>query len=376
MTASPNHAARSVLIVEQGFLKDRGSAPARGVELFRLNLIRDLAERDIHMSVVATRSWARLVREMMAVARAESADRVRIIEVPRLGRAVGGGLAGVWLARRLMPAGGFDALIFGNARMGLAPAMLASSILGLARRTLLFAHRKPGARFLDAVTTVGFRVVANSRMIADEYRGLTPGGIDVCYGLTGGERYHPGPRQEAAARGEDPPDGVVRFCLLARLPNNSKGLEVALAAWDLLPATVRNRCHLHLASWSSPPDLGRDGVTAHAWIANERVPEFLRGMDAMLCISTYETFSQAMVQGMLTGLPVIATALPVYVEKIGADGSRGGIVCSGSAEIARAMERVSGDVRMRARLGSAGREEALARWVWDADRFIERHLFV
>jgi glycosyltransferase involved in cell wall biosynthesis len=279
-------------------------------------------------------------------------------------------------------------VLFGNARLGMVPAMHWAQWMNLGERYVLFAHRDPGGNFLDSVATLRFDVVANSEWVAAWYRGQTPGRVSVCYGLASAERFYPpaadaGP---AGARG----DGRLHMVLLGRLPNISKGQERALAALRELPESVRARVHLHLASFAQPPELTDPCVTAHPWMPPDRVGEFLRGMDAMLAISTHETFSQAIVQGMLTGLPIIASDLPVYVEKLdtlsGAgsardDGAgqpevrRGGLLCRSNAEIGAAIEMLAGDAALRARLGAEGRAIALARYVWDTDHFVREHLF-
>jgi glycosyltransferase involved in cell wall biosynthesis len=119
----------------------------------------------------------------------------------------------------------------------------------------------------------------------------------------------------------------------------------------------------------------------------ESVGEFLRGMDSMLTISTHETFSQAIVQGMLTGLPIIASDLPVYLEKLdplpvgrassppGAELRRGGFIARSPQEIAAAMMALAEDTALRSRLGAEGRRIALDRYIWDTKRFVREHLF-
>jgi glycosyltransferase involved in cell wall biosynthesis len=104
----------------------------------------------------------------------------------------------------------------------------------------------------------------------------------------------------------------------------------------------------------------------------DRVGELLREMDVMLALSTRETFSQAIVQGMLAGLPVIASPLPVYEEKLD---TGAGVVARTTAEVADAMASLARDPQRRRAMGAAGRETALQRYVWDTDVFIRRHLF-
>ena len=84
-----------------------------------------------------------------------------------------------------------------------------------------------------------------------------------------------------------------------------------------------------------------------------------------------ETFSQATVQGMLTGLPVVHTSRPCLREKFDLGG---GIQADTPGEIAAAMERLVDDPALRRRLGQAARRTALDRYVWDSARFCRRYL--
>lgn len=356
---------KSLLLLEQGFLKPRGAKPVHGVEIFRLHLIRQLVQRGVRVTIVAENSWGRIFEDRLADL------PVGTILVPPVAGVAGAGLWGAIRAARIVRRDGpFDLLLLGNARLGLVPAMHWAAWFNLARRTLLFAHRDPGANFLDAVSTLSFDVVANSRWVADWYRGHTSGGVEVLYGLPNAERFHP-PAGPASAD----PDRLINFVLLGRLPNISKGQEKAVAAFDAMPPAVRSRCRLHLASFASPPDTGSPAIIAHRWMAAEAVPDFLRSMDIMLTLSTHETFSQAIVQGMLTALPVVASDIPVFLEKIDpAVGGAGGFITRNVSEATEAMTRLALDPALRVRMGAEGRALALERYIWDTDEFVRQYL--
>ena len=194
--------------------------------------------------------------------------------------------------------------------------------------------------------------------------------VVVDYGVMDADRFHPAEAPRPAA-------APVRFCVLGALDNAWKGADTALAAFRLLPPAVRARCELHLMAWREPPAFPDDpGVTAYAWRDAGGVPDFLRGMDAMLVPSRdeevmRETFSQTAVQGMLTALPIVHSPIPVLVEKF----DRGGGLCARTpAEFAAAMERLAGDPALRAKLGAEARATALARYVWSSERFLREHL--
>ncbi|MDX2114332.1 MAG: glycosyltransferase family 4 protein [Planctomycetota bacterium] len=372
----------SVLIIEQGFLKPRGSKPVHGVELFRLHLIRQLVARGHPVALAVERSWEPRIRQWLESEHAGAAP-VSIHSAAPFAGVPGTGLISTRRAAAVHP-GGFDAVLFGNARLGLVPAMYYADWMNLAPRRLLFAHRDPGPNFLDAVSTLAFDVVANSAWVADWYRGNVNGSVDVLYGLAGAERFYP--RPEPAPRDDD----LVHFVLLGRLPNISKGQERAIAAFRALPEPLRRRCRLHLASFASPPQFDDPCIIAHPWMHADAVGDFLRRMDAMLTVSSHETFSQAIVQGMLTGLPIVATELPVFVEKLdplpaepdaesrartGPERRRGGLLVRSTAEITEAIALLAENTPLRRTLGAEGRAVALARYVWDVDRFLRDHLF-
>lgn len=376
---------RSVLVIEQGFLKPRGSKPVHGVELFRLNLIRELMARGVHVSIVAERSWRGRIDEFFAQREVQPPDG---FYAPAIAGVPGSGLVGVMRAARAAKKLGrrWDTVLFGNARLGMVPAMHWAAWSELAPRRVLFAHRDPGGNFLDAVSTLTFDTVANSEWVAQWYRGQTSGRVDVCYGLTDADRFFP--RTQASA----PTDGLVHFCLLGRLPNISKGQERAIAALRAVPEPLRSRLRLHLVGFAPGhmPDFADSCIVAHPWMPAAEIPAMLRSMHAMLTISTHETFSQAIVQGMLTGLPVIASDIPVYAEKLdtravaaertvapasAAEIRVGGIMTRTVQQVTDAIVRVAQDARLRAVLGEEARRVALERYVWSTDTFIERHLF-
>lgn len=338
-------------------LKRHKGKPMHGVELFRLRLVRELIERGARVAVVAEKSWENRIRERVGDA---GPGELEVIRVPNLGGTVVNGILG-----SIMALGGeFDVALMGDARRGLIPAMFVLSAVQNAKKMLVFAHRPTTAQFTDAVGAMDFDTVCVSEHVAQSFRGQTSGRVEVCYGIAGADRFYP----RESPRPEDQP---VRFCLLGKLPNVSKGHRAAIEAFKAMPAEVRRRCELHLASFADPPTGLGEGITAHGWMDADEVGAFLREMDVLLALSTNETFSQAIVQGMLTGLPSISTPLPVYVEKMD---TGAGIVANSNLEVVRAMTRLAQDAALREQMGAAGRRVALERYVWSTDAFIERFL--
>lgn len=347
MGGSP-HAGKRLLLLEQGFLKSRAGKPIHGVELFRLFLLRQMVDRGVDVTVACERSWKPLLEEQLA------GSLPRIVTAPSLRGVVATGIPATLFVSR--PRGGFDAVMFGDPGRGLLPAMHIAKARRLGKRYLAMSHRPPKDKVVRAMDRLKLPVLAVSEFVAARYRrnGYSRP-IDVYYGIPNASDFHPA----APPRAED---GLCHFVMVARLPNISKRLEWALGAFQSLPPEIRSRSRLHLASFIEPTDLGIEGVVCHPWLPPDRIPELLRQMDVMLAISKRETFSQAIVQGMLTGLPIISGDHPVYLEKIDAGGAGGGIVCKDMPAVRDAMVALAGDPALRRRMGAIGRQTALSRY--------------
>lgn len=338
-------------------MKPRGDRPVHGVELFRINLLKDLIDRGIRVSVPAERSWAAILRERLA----ERFDAIRFIPIPGWFGGVGTAL----IASIAALGEPHDVLLYGNPGRGMVPAMHLLQAAGAARRAVVFAHRRPKGDFLQKAEGVRFDTVCVSEHVAAAWRGQTSGSVSIMYGITNAGAYQPGSPDSLR-------DSIVRFVLLARLPNVSKGEGMAIEAFRLLPRELRDRCELHLAAFVRPPAEQEPGITKHGWIT-EGVPRFLQSMDVMLTLSSNETFSQSIVQGMLTELPIIATPLDVFTEKVGSERGEGacGYIAENAEAVAWAMKQLAENAELRQRMGQAGRAIALERYVWDTQRFID-----
>jgi glycosyltransferase involved in cell wall biosynthesis len=346
-------AGRRVLFLEKAFLARREHDP-RGVELFNLNLVRDLARLGCRVTVLCRADWAGVVRE-----RGGDVGQVEAQICRGAGLAATLGLMG----RR------FDALLLANVANRLVPHLALLRMLRVAPRCVLIAHREPSRRSVQVQRLWPSTVVAVNRQIAGHFERAGFPRVAVSYGITDADRFAP--------LGGGPAKETVDFCVVGHLDSAWKGADTAMAAFARLSPAARARCRLHLASYSTPPVIADPTVRAYPWMPFARVPSFLHEMDVMLVPSRdeqvmRETFCQAMVQGMLTGLPTVTSALPVLTEKLDAGG---GIVCTNVDEITAAIERLAADAAARRAMGARGREVALARYVWDTAAFVNRFLF-
>ena len=356
---SQQGAMEPILFVDKVFLSPVDGAPC-GVEVFNLNLLKDLCALGYPMTVFAHGTWADIVGKWGGGIPAE------VIRLPMGSRDVTGCLlASLAVARRR-----FAVLLLGNVGNRLIPAMAMLGLMGAARRAVLIAHREPMPRFVRALRRMPTAVLAVNQKIAGHFEGMGFAAVKVSYGITDAARFHP-------PAGGKPDDGLVHFCVLGHLDRKWKGADTAIAAFRQLPEALRRRCRLHLAAYDRPPAFSEPEIIAYPWLPFEQMGDFLREMDVMLVPSRdeevmRETFSQAVVQGMLTRLPAIVSALPVLTEKVD---EGGGLVFRDVPECAQAMERLASDPAHRAEMGAKARRTALARYVWNTRAFAEEFLF-
>lgn len=348
---------RSILFLEKVFLRPVPT-PLRGVELFNIALIRDLLGLDYVVHLPAHPSWqptfdARFERQAPDV------------HYGPMGR----GMLTMMLSWcRRLPALQCRHLLLGNVGNGLIPLI---HVLRWRRgfdRYVLIAHRETSRRFLRSLPPARGHVVAVNGTIAEPFRQAGFAGVHVDYGVMGAERYAP----PAALR----PDGETRFCVVGMLDNPWKGADTAVAAFRGLPEALRRRASLHLASFSEPPRYDDADIHAYPWMPAAAIPDWLRRMDVMICPSRdenvmRETFSQAAVQGMLTGLPMLASNLPILVEKLD---EGGGAIFDDVPALTGQMADMIRNSERRRQWGRAARATALRRYVWDSRRFAQRYL--
>jgi glycosyltransferase involved in cell wall biosynthesis len=343
---------KSVLFITPCFLARRLHKEIRGVEIFDLLLVRRLVELGVRVTVGAESSWRARLETHLAGAMPE------VLYTPSLIKPLWNGLA---LAPRLRRRR-FDALLLGNVGNGVGA--VARLVRRRCARVALIAHREPRAAFLRSLRGSAMDVVAVNSDIAGAFDSFIGGRVTVRYGIPNAERFHPAPARAG--------DGVTRFVMLGRLDTPIKRVHLAIEAFQRLPDEVRRRCELHLAGYPDPPRNLPQGVVAYGWQTVDEIAALLRRMDVGLVTSESETFSQAMVQTMLTGLPSVVGDLPALVEKT-AEGS--GIVARTPDELREAMALLAGSPDLRRTMGAAARRLALSRYVWDTEWFAREHLF-
>lgn len=353
-----NFAGRSFLLMDKVLL---GPVPdaARGVEFFNLNLIKDLCAMKCMVTVMCHRSWSDTIRGSVTDGEPD------IIECSVGTEPFLNGLVGAYRLRHR----DFDVFLLGNVANSLIPAVRLLALCGNVSRSVMISHRMPTKRFLFCMRKMFSSVIAVNGLIAERYRNAGYSGVEVFFGLPNADRYCPEP-------GAGKRDGTD-FCVVGYLDNAWKGADTAVAAFREMPEDLRKKIRLHLLSYKSPPAFDDDNIIAYKWKQQEEMAGILRTMDVMIVPSRdegvmRETFSLAAVQGMLTGLPLLVSDLPVLREKVDRGG---GIVFSDTNGLKEAMIEVSRSEDYRRKLSEEARRTALERYVWDTRIFAGRFLF-
>ncbi len=354
-----------ILFIDKVFLSGLPSL-IRGVELFNLKLIEDMARLGRRVDVVCHKSWNNRICAL------DGADRINIMPVSYGSRSVINGLACALRLCRMKSTMARDTtfayriMLLGNVANGLIPSLGILRLRKVYERAVLIAHREPTGRFLRGLSR-RTEVVAVNKYIGAQFRkaGFE---TDVYYGVTDATAFNSAdrPRKDKA---------TVDFCVLGYLDNAWKGSDTAIAGFMALPEAIREKSRLHLVAFKNPPEMPEDNVIAYNWIPRSEIPGFLSSMDAMIVPSRdedvmRETFCQAMVQGMLSGLPVIANNLPVLTEKLD---KGGGLVFSTTEELTRALEQLYRNEGQRKQMGERARQTAKKRYVWSTADFLKRY---
>jgi glycogen(starch) synthase len=117
-----------------------------------------------------------------------------------------------------------------------------------------------------------------------------------------------------------------------------------------------------------PPSLQpcRNRIHFTGWLAAHELAEWYRAADILVVPSRYEPFGMVILEGMLHGLPIVATAVGGPAEIL--EHERTGLLCppKDSAALAAALLCLVQDAELGRRLGAAAAGEVRRRWLWPA----------
>ena len=242
------------------------------------------------------------------------------------------------------------------------------------RRALALAMEWLGGRLTDVTLTVSEEEAADARRLGID-RHATPirNGRD-------GARFHPDPVARARIRAEMGAEmgaGAERcvVVIVSRLVRH-KGHPELLAAMATVDADL----------WVVGERLASDrGTDIGAMLADSTLGTQLRVLgprtdvaavlaaaDIFALPSHFEGLPMSVIEAMLTGLPVVSTAIRGPREQV-VDGETGLLVPPMTVQpLADALQRLVSDRALRARMGQAGRDRALA--LYDESVVIARTL--
>jgi glycogen synthase len=181
----------------------------------------------------------------------------------------------------------------------------------------------------------------------------------------------------ASERHRPPPSRVV-VLYSGRLVER-KGIRDLLAAAPLVLAAVPS---VRFVLVGGPPPLSGDEVARQwlsddlaaererifftGWLAPDRVAAWYRFADVLVVPSRYEPFGMVLLEGMLHGLAVVASATGGPVEIV-RDGESGLLFPPRDvAMLAERLIRVATSTELRERLGREAAADVRERWTWPA----------
>lgn len=356
---------KSVLFLDKAFLKGRPS-DLRGVEVFHITILNEMVRLGVPLTVVSDSSWE---ADRVAYLAHSVQQPIDWLLVPGFGATILTTPLSSWrLAGR-----SFETLFLGNVGKGICSQVAWLYRKHVFNRCVVFAHREASAGMLkDLLTISDLTVLAVNEKIAAPFRAAGLQKVFISPSGANSENFSPG---------EDPKpsdtDGIIRFCVIGQLDNAWKGADTAVEAFRRLPDGLKERCELHLASFQQPPTYPEKHIHVHRWIPFAEMPAFMRRMDIMLAPSRdengimRETFSQVTVQGMLTGLPVIASDLEIFKEKLEPVGNP---IFHSVENLRDWMVRLAENRDERLQMGKQARKRAKACYIWSTQEFIKRYL--
>lgn len=227
------------------------------------------------------------------------------------------------------------------------------------------------AEWLAGRMTDLFLTVSETDAEIARARGIHAGAIAIGNGVDEAT-FRPGtPEERAAFRAEL---GLDRDAVLIAIASRlvlAKGFRELLEAMRNVPGAVLLVAGAKLAS---DPDDGIEAVFAAAeadTLLAPRIrrlgyrtdlPRILAASDIFVLPSHYEALPVSIIEAMMAGLPVVATDIPGPREQV-AEGETGLLVpVRDAARLGATLARLTQDGALRARMGKAARDSAMARY--------------
>ena len=350
---------KSILIFDKVLLHNTRQEVIRGAELFNISLSKDLANLGFQETIVAATSWKKNLKALLP----ETNITYKFLPPFRVGW-INALLSGIMLMNRR-----FDYVFLTNVGDAVILPTLFLHKRKAFSKVLIIAHRTASAKFLKALNGVPATVIAVNNLIAKQFREGGFSDVYTDYGIVDADDLYPDPNPKTKLE--------TKFVVFGSLDSEWKGADMAINAFLKLPQEVQDNSSLHLAGYSRKvPTSVSNRIKFYPWISKKEVPAFLRSFDVMLVPSRdtdqmKETFSQTTVQGMLSGLPIIASNIPVLAEKLN---EGGGLIFNNESELTEQMGTLYHDHALRQKMGIQARATAKKRYVWSTSDFVKKYL--
>ena len=240
-----------------------------------------------------------------------------------------------------------------------------------ARRVLGFAMEWLGARCTDIYMTVSTEEAADAQRLGIAARAVAIGnGRDPA-------RFRPDPVARARIRAElGVAPGRPVILAASRLVRH-KGYPELAAAMRAVPAAEVWVAGARLASDRGPDMaavLAGAGLGSRLRMLGYRadMPALMAAADVFVLPSHFEGLPMAVIEAMLCGLPVVATAIRGPREQVVPEVTGLLVPPGDAAPLAAALARLAADPGLRAAMGAAGRARAVDRF--DESKVIARTL--
>tara|TARA_R110002073_G_scaffold15768_14_gene61653 strand:- start:33518 stop:34696 length:1179 start_codon:yes stop_codon:yes gene_type:complete len=181
-------------------------------------------------------------------------------------------------------------------------------------------------------------------------------------------RYVPRTREEVAPVLDEYGLAYQQYVLLVATLEPRKGIDVLLAAWEMLPLELRKQYPLVLtgsSGWRNAPLLAQiealkaEGSVRHlGYVPSTRLPSLFSGATVFAYPSVYEGFGLPVLDAMSSGVPVICRAGTSMAEF-----AQGACLLCDSSEPAELAEKLRGlldDKEARTKWGERGLQRAAA----------------
>ncbi|MCC5794978.1 MAG: glycosyltransferase [Chromatiales bacterium] len=273
---------------------------------------------------------------------------------------------------------GLAHLFFGDASIACPPVFRLRGLRCIiSRRDMGYWHTASNRRVLKITRTCVSHVITNSQAVKRytcQAEGYRPDQVTVVY-----NGYRPPDEDIACAASDWPvPDGAAGIVLVANL-RPIKRIGDALDALARV-STAGPLPHLVVIGEGDPDELSRRagdlGLTdrVHLLGPRPRVEAYLQKADIGLLCSESEGFSNALVEYLQAGLPVICTDAGGNPEAVD-DGHTGLLYPPGDIDaLARRMEQLLTSPDMRHTMGSRARAAAMERFT--EVRMVQDHMAI